>query len=188
MLNWTHFFIFKKNKRLHILDDNEVSPFDDRWYINKDTGEITEKIASDIMYLPPIDISTITSRDVYDRLVAGRTSRRKYRLWVSPLLLDIVIERGMSIPALSILCYLGRNVGYNNMVYVTMKEIQEGSGYVRQTISTALTELKGRGFIREVSNKLEEKDSRFLLISPLYFFLGYYPNRDTLLRDWMLGK
>lgn len=165
-----------------------MSPFDDRWFVNKETGEISEKIGSDVYYLPPIDLSAITSRSIYDKLIASRTSRRKYRLWVSPLLLDIVIERGMSIPALSVLCYLGRSVGYNNMVYLTMKEIQEGSGYVRQTVSSALSELKAKKYVREVGNKLEERDSRFFLISPLYFFFGYYSNRDILLRDWMLER
>jgi len=113
--------------------------------------------------------------------------KRKFRLWVSPMLLDIVIEKQISIPAISILCLLGQKIGYNNMVYTTAKDISEGSGYVRQTVSSALVELGQAGFVKEVDNKLKEKDSRFLLVNPLYFFLGFYPHRDTLIKDWMLG-
>lgn len=169
------------------MGNNEVSPFDDRWVIDTETGEIVEKVGRDIFYLPPIDLSIITSKRIFDEVVSQRLSRKRYRLWVSPLLLDVVIERNVSIPALSILCYLGQKIGYNNMVYTTFKEIQEGSGYVRQTVSYAISELKSRNLLREVSNKLEERDSRFFLINPLYFFLGYYPNRDNLIKDWMLG-
>jgi DNA-binding transcriptional ArsR family regulator len=168
------------------MNDNDVSSNGDRWYVDTHTGEIREWVG-EATYLLPIDISKIDSRQVYDSLVKERVGKRKFRLWVSPMLLDIVIEKQISIPAISILCLLGQKIGYNNMVYTTAKDISEGSGYVRQTVSSALGELGQAGFVKEVDNKLKEKDSRFLLVNPLYFFLGFYPHRDTLIKDWMLG-
>jgi DNA-binding transcriptional ArsR family regulator len=171
------------------MEENEVSANGDTWYVDKVTGEIYQRRSHvDISYLAPVDIHNIKSRDVYNRVVVERTNNKRYRLWVCPLLLDMVIERNVSIPALSILCLLGRKVGYNNMVYTTTKELCEDGRYSRQTVSTALSELREGGFIREPNSKLEGKDDRFILISPLYFFLGYYPYRDVLLRDWMLSK
>jgi len=178
------------------MSDNEVSAFADTCLINgylidKQTGEIVAEggryAHQDISYLQPLDISSITSRGVYEEVVKARI-KKWYKLWVSPMLLDIVIERGTSIPALSTLCLLGQKIGYNNMVYTSIKELATDSGYSRQTVTGAVVELKQKGFVREVENRLEEKESRFLLINPLYFFLGYYPHRENLLKDWMMGK
>lgn len=169
------------------MNDYDVSSNGDRWYVDTHTGEIREWVG-EANYLLPIDLATITSREIFDRVVSDRIGkRRNLKLWISPLMLDVVVERRLSIPAISILCLLGQKIAYNNMVYTTAKDISEGSGYVRQTVSTALQELIMSGFVREVGNKLKEKDSRFLLVNPLYFFIGFYPHRDNLIKDWMIG-
>lgn len=169
---------------------NELSSNGDttsNYAVDYSTGEIYEVRAVDISYLQPIDISAIGSKGIFENIVKERLSRKRYRLWVSPMLLDMVVEKQISIPSLSVLCLLGQKIGYNNMVYTTFKDICLGSGYVRQTVSNAITELKEKGLLRECSHKLEERDSRFFLVNPLYFFLGYYPHRDNLIKDWMLG-
>lgn len=170
-----------------MMSDNEVSSNGDRWVVDLDTGETYEEgKGREVYYLPPLELSAITSREVYDSVVRARY-KKFMKLKISPILLDIIVERGLSIPAMSVLCLLGQKIGYNNMVYTSVKELVEGSGYIRQTVSAALGELKDGGMVREVDNKLKEKESRFLLVNPLYFFLGYYPNRDKLLNEWMLG-
>ena len=133
---------------------------------------------------PPIDISTIRSKEIFDEVVSGKIGKRKYRLWVSPLLLEMVIDKDIYISSLSVFCYLGQNIGYSNMVYLRTKDIVDQCRYTRQTISLAIEDLKVRGLIKEVVQKLEGRDDRFFLIYPLYFFLGYFPMRDVLLRDW----
>lgn len=169
-----------------MVDDNEVSSNGDRWAVDPETGELYEVEANSSYYLPPLDISTIVSREVYDSVVKARV-KRFMKLKISPILLDVIVDRGLSIPAMSVLCLLGQKIGYNNMVYTSVKELVDGSGYIRQTVSSAIVELKDSGMVREVSNKLKERESRFFLVNPLYFFLGYYPNRDKLLNEWMLG-
>ena len=166
--------------------DNEVSSNGDRWVVDPETGELYEVESNNTYYLPPLDISSITSREVYDPVVKARL-KKFMKLKISPILLDVIVDRGLSIPAMSILCLLGQKIGYNNMVYTSVKELVDGSGYIRQTVSNAIGELKDNGMLREVDNKLKEKESRFFLVNPLYFFLGYYPNRDKLLNEWMLG-
>ena len=168
---------------------NEVSSNGDitNYAVDYTTGEVYEVRSVDITYLQPIDISAIGSKIRFDEIVRERISRRRYRLWVSPMLLDMVVEKQISIPSLSVLCLLGQKIGYNNMVYTTFKDICIGSGYVRQTVSGAIAELKEKGLLRECSHKLEERDSRFFLVNPLYFFLGYYPHRDNLIKDWIMG-
>lgn len=167
-------------------EDNEVSSFGDRWAVDPETGELYEVGERGSYYLPPLDISAITSKEIYDSVVKARV-KRFMKLKISPILLDVIVDRGLSIPAMSVLCLLGQKIGYNNMVYTSIKELVEGSGYIRQTVSGAIMELKEVGMVREVNNKLKEKESRFFLVNPLYFFLGYYPNRDKLLNEWMLG-
>jgi DNA-binding MarR family transcriptional regulator len=166
--------------------DNEVSSNGDRWVVDPETGELYEVESSSTYYLPPLDISSITSRELYDSIVKVRL-KKFMKLKISPILLDVIVDRGLSIPAMSVLCLLGQKIGYNNMVYTSVKELVDGSGYIRQTVSNAIGELKDNGMLREVDNKLKEKESRLFLVNPLYFFLGYYPNRDKLLNEWMLG-
>lgn len=165
------------------MKEDEVSPFDDTWQIDPLTGEILSDVKHQ-EYLVPIDVKLILSREDYDREVRLRR-KRWMKLWISPLLLDVIIERHLTIPAISVMCVLGQKVGYQTMVYTNLKDLVKESGHVRQTVSNALTELKDNGFIREVGNKLKEKDSRFLLLNPLYFFVGYYPSRDKLIREWV---
>jgi DNA-binding MarR family transcriptional regulator len=172
------------------VSDNEVSSNGytyqmTEYVVDKNTGEILE-VVKDIPYQQPIDISSIVSREIFEGVVNLRR-KKWYKLWISPLVLDIVIDRGISIPALSVLCLLGQRIGYNNMVYTTSKDLMVGSGYGRQAVSGAISELKQSGYIREVDNKLQERDSRFFLVNPLYFFLGYFPHRDNLIKDWMRG-
>lgn len=169
------------------MGNNELSSNGDTWLIDYSTGELYEGRGENVSYVQPIDLKAITSLAYFEAVVKERLSRRRYRLWVSPMLLDMVVERQISIPSLSILCLLGQQIGYNNMVYTTSKKISEGSGYVRQTVSSAIVELKSKGLLRESENKLEERDSRFFLVNPLYFFLGYYPNRDNLIKNWIMG-
>lgn len=171
------------------MNTNEVSSNGDstNYAVDYHTGEIFEVRGMDGTFLQPIDIANMGSKEVFEKTVKDRLSRKRYRLWVSPMLLDMVVERQVSIPSLSVLCLLGQKIGYNNMVYTTFKDICTGSGYVRQTVSNAITELKEKGLLRECSHKLEERDSRFFLVNPLYFFLGYYPHRDNLIKDWIMG-
>jgi hypothetical protein len=169
------------------MENNEVSANGDRWIVDYNTGEAFLVTAENVSYLAPLDIKTIVSQETFNQVVKERMYRKRYRLWVSPMLLDMVIERQISIPSLSILCLLGQQIGYNNMVYTSIKKLSEGSGYVRQTVSSAVVELKSHGLLREPENKLEERESRFFLVNPLYFFLGYYPHRDNLIKDWIMG-
>lgn len=167
---------------------NHLSGIADTWQIDTETGEVMGmgiSGANTERYSPPIVISSIKSRGVYEEIIREKTSRRKYVLRISPLLLDVIIAKEVSIPAISVLCSLGRKIGYNNMVYTTSRELSIDSKYSRQGVSMAITELKKAGFIKEPNGKVGEKGDRFLLINPLYFFLGYYPYRDNLIRDWI---
>jgi hypothetical protein len=158
-------------------------------YVDIYTGELVSgKELNDRGYAVPVVVSEITSREKYKQVVEDRLKINRYRLQVSHVLLDLVTERQLSIPALSVFCYLGQNIGYNNMVFTTIKDIQEGSGYTRQCVSDAIQELKKNDLVREVEHKLENKADRFFLISPVFFFLGYYPYRDNLIRSWIKGN
>jgi DNA-binding transcriptional ArsR family regulator len=160
------------------------------WVVNEYTGEIFERgdFEKEIRYSQPIELDKIVSREVYDGIVADKTSRKRYKLWVSGFVLDIVAEKVLSGKALCLLCVLGREIGYNNMVYCTLAEMILKTGYVRQTVGEALAELKNLGFVKEVKNKFKGRDDRLFLINPLYFFLGYYPHKDKLVKDWYSSK
>lgn len=152
-----------------------------RCRIDTDTGEVVMK---DYRYRTPIDIFKIKTKEQYNDIVKTARGKSKWRLWVGDVLLDLIIERNISIPAASVFCCLGREVGFNNMVFTTTKELQDKTKHTRQTITLALKELKDHDLIREAS-WVKEKGSRFFLLNPLYFFLGYYPYRDHLLKKWM---
>lgn len=152
------------------------------------TGEVLEdEVILGRGYVKPFDISVIHCKEDFDKSVVEVLARRKFKLWVSPLLLDVIIERKLSSPALGIYCFLGQSIGYSTYVYLTIKEMSEGSGYVRQTVYKTLDELEEAGLIRKVGNKLKNREDRFYAINPLYFYLGYYPNRENALKDWMMG-
>ena len=92
------------------MNDYDVSSNGDRWYVDTHTGEIREWVG-EANYLLPIDLATITSREIFDRVVSDRVGkRRNLKLWISPLMLDVVVERRLSIPAISILCLLGQKI------------------------------------------------------------------------------
>lgn len=171
------------------MDDYELSANGDTYLVDPLTGEIfTATHSKDPWYSKPIDISAIGSRLQYEEAIKECVGRRKYKLWVSPFLLDIVIDKQLSPSALGLFCYLGQNIGYNNMVYLTTKQIVEDTGYSRQTVSTSLSEIENNHLIRKVDNKLEGRDDRFYLVNPLYFYLGYYPNRDRIIKEWLVGS
>jgi DNA-binding MarR family transcriptional regulator len=169
------------------MSNNDLSSNGDTWVLDPYTGELLQRGSIEPSYLPPLDISSIVSQEVFNEVVKDR-KKKWMKLWVSQLVLDIVVERNLTIPALSVLCLLGQKIGYNNMVYTNIKSLAADSGYVRQTVSNSITELKDKGFIREPNNKLNERDSRFFLVNPLYFHLGYYYNRDNIIREWIMGK
>lgn len=168
------------------MSNNELSSNGDTWEVDSLTGELLQR--EEELYINPIDVYSIVNRTMYSKLVIEHTGKRKYRLSVSPLLLDLVVDKGLTIPSLSIFCLLGQKVSYRNIIYTTTRELIEGSGYSRQTVSNSLSELSINGFIRECRNSLEGRDDRLILISPLYFFLGYYPHRDNLIKDWYSPK
>jgi hypothetical protein len=156
---------------------------------NEETGEIFEEGVPLVAgrYLQPLDISGVRNKETFDVAIKATVGRRNYKLWVSPFILDIIVERELSAPALGLLCFLGQNISYHTYVYLSTKEIVEGSKYVRQTVVSSLSELLEKHLVRKMSNKLEDKGDRFLALNPLYFYLGYYPNRDNVLKDWVGG-
>ncbi len=166
-----------------------TSDIPDDHIVDMATGElIYVGSGADLVYSQPIDIPSITSREVYDEIVKEKTRNKRYRLLVSRVLLDVIIDKQLSIGALSVFCFLGQSIGYNNMVYTSVKEIQKGTSYSRDWVYVALEELQRAGLIREVSHKLRGKADRMFLINPVYFFLGYYPYKENLIKDWMMGS
>ena len=161
---------------------------------NKETGEILEgsweNSVQEVLparYIKPFIISDVTNKEVFEERVKDTTARRKFRLWVSSLIPDLIVDKELSIAELGVFCYLATNIGYGYHVYTSIKDLVEGTGYVRQTVYKALDRLEEGGFIRKCSNKLTAKEDRMYMVNPLYFYLGYYPNRDNALKDWMLG-
>ena len=161
---------------------------------DKETGEILEGVWENsvqevlpVRYIKPFIIADVTNKEVFDERVKDTTARRKFRLWVSSLIPDLIVDKELSIAELGVFCYLATNIGYGYHVYTSIKDLVDGTGYVRQTVYKALDRLEEGGFIRRCSNKLTAKEDRMYMVNPLYFYLGYYPNRDNALKDWMLG-
>ena len=153
------------------------------------TGEIVEYVSSkglvrEIAYPPPIDISTLNSRDIFDTIVKQKIGKKRYQLWVGSGLLDLVVGKEYHPSVFGLFCYLGQSIKYNNMVYTDSKEMSEGTGYNRDTVRKAVVQLVKAGLIRQVDNELENVVDRLFLINPRYFFLGYYPYRSVLIKDW----
>lgn len=169
-------------------EDNEVSVQADSYTVDLRTGEICDDWEEvEPTYLEAINTDNIHSFDDYLDVVRDRMKGKRYRLFISPLLLDMVIEKSIGIPALCVFCMLGQKVGYGNMVYTTTREICQVTGYSRQTVSGVIQELLSHRLLKEVGKKLKGRDDRFFLISPLYFFLGYHPHRDALIKGWFMG-
>lgn len=138
-------------------------------------------------YINPIIISEIDSKEVFDVIV--RMRRKKFmKLYINPLFLDVISDRVLSNQGLYVLSVLAQNIGYNSMVYTTVEDIVKETELPRYKVSLAISELKEKGFLREPSNRLLEKNARFLILNPVYFFLGYYSQREGLLRDWVMGR
>lgn len=157
--------------------------------MDKNTGEIVDYVISkgitrDISYPPPIDISLLNSRDIFEKITDQKIGKKRYQLWVGNMLLDLVVDKKYHPSVFGMFCYLGQNVKYNNLIYTSTKEMSVGAGYNRDTVSKAVKKLKEEGLLREVDNKLEHPTDRLFMINPLYFFLGYYPYRSVLIKDW----
>lgn len=166
------------------MNEKQVSSNGDRWVVDEYTGELYEYREVIPQYQQPIDISTITSLEAYQELLTQKIGGRKFKLQVSPLLLDVVVDKVLTIPAISLFCLLGQKIGYNTIVYTSVGGLVKETGYVRQTVSLALSELKDKGFVKEPDVRLNRKGDRLLLVSPLYFFLGHFYNRDNCIKDW----
>lgn len=170
------------------MSNNEVCPIDHTWDFDPITGEVRERVVLGSRYIQPLVLDEITSKATYDKAVKEVLAGRKYRLWVSPFLLDIIIDKELEPREIGLFCFLGQNIAYNNLVYISTKEIISEMGYKRETVSRGLSVLESKFLIRKLDKKLEGKDDRMYQINPLYFFLGYYPNRDKVIGEWMMGK
>lgn len=147
--------------------------------LNVDTGELVE-----LSYSEPIDTKKMVCRDSYNQEILRVRGKKKWRVGLGQLVLDLVIDRLLSIPALSLFCAMGREVGYHNVVMITNKEMREKTSYSRQTISNCIQELKREGLIKEAEWSIKGKEDRLFFLNPLYFYMGYYPYRDALLKQW----
>lgn len=158
---------------------------------DKETGEILENGGysdhNKVKYLKPFILDGVNNKEVFLERVNDTVGRRKFRLWVSPLLPDLIVDKELSIAALGVFCYLATNIGYGTTVYVSIREVVEGSGYVRQTVYKALEELENGGYLRKTDNKLSLKEDRMYTMNPLYFYKGYYPHRENALKSWVMG-
>lgn len=157
--------------------------------MDNSTGEIVDYVVSkgvvrDISYPPPIDISTINSKEIFDHIIKQRVGKKRYQLWVGSVLLDLVVGKQYHPSVFGMFCYLGQSIKYNNMVYTNTKEMGEGAGYNRDTVRRVISQLIAGGLIKDVGNKLENPIERLFLVNPRYFFLGYYPYRNVLVKDW----
>lgn len=162
-----------------------LSSYDDTWRLEQQYEEVTIGGSRlDVTMSHPIDILSIISRDKYNEVISSKIGGKRFRLMVSPILLEVVVEKKISIPAISVFCLLGRMVGYHNLVYTTTKDMCSLSGYGRQTVSGVIQELLFHGLLREYDHSLKGKDDRFFVLNPIYFFLGYYPHRDSLIQAW----
>lgn len=154
-------------------------------WIDPITGEVLHNHVQGEEYIQPLDVTKIINRQVFEEEVRNRIGRKKWKLMVSPLLLDLVTDRNISIAAISVFCCLGRNVSLYNLCCMSVQEVVDQTVYKKQTVNEAIRDLKEGGYLKEVV-ELEGKD-RLFCVNPLYFFLGFYPYREKLLRDWMRG-
>jgi|GEM_PF-4988684 len=160
--------------------------------LDEETGELIDRVAytsitRDVEYSEPLDIMSITNKVKFNQAVAYKIGKRRYNLWVGGSLLDLAIDRQVHPSELCIFFYLGREVGYNNLVYTSIGDILKGTGCGRTTVYSALQSLKDSGLIREVGIELDKDGDRMFAINPRYFFLGYYPYRQELVKDWYKG-
>jgi hypothetical protein len=129
--------------------------------MDESTGEVWSTIAGKPQDMedpiPAIDISSITNRGIFEGIVRQKIGKRRYRLWVGPELLEIVVAKDLHPSVYSVFCFLGQNIGYNNMVYLSTEEICNGTDH-----------------------------NRFFLVNPRFFYLGYYPYRNVLVNEWIL--
>jgi hypothetical protein len=157
--------------------------------LDEETGELIDRVAStnilmDLEYISPIDISGITSRLKFEEVVAGKIGRKRYNLWVGSSLLDLAIDKQVHPAPLCVLFYLGRSVAYNNLAYTSVQDIIKGTGHTKSTVYMALQTLEGIGLIKDVGVNLDRESDRLFTVNPRYFFLGYYPYRQELVKGW----
>lgn len=157
--------------------------------VDEETGElkdyiVNESIPRDIQYPSPVEIHRITGRKAFEELLSEKIGRRKYQLWVGNVLLDLAIDKDIHASIVTVFCFLGRKVGYNNIAYTSTKELVEGTGLNKRTVQRALDSLERMHLILKVVLDLDKAGDRLILINPRYFFLGYYPYRQVLVREW----
>jgi hypothetical protein len=129
----------------------------------------------------PIEIHKIKSRGQFDEMVKAKA--KYFQLSIG---LDILDLRLTPTEAVLFNC-LGKLVGYNHMVYTTTRELLVDVGCTRKTLVDCLFSLESRNLIRQVGVELEGKGDRLILVNPRYFFKGYYPYREELIKRWYLG-
>lgn len=165
-------------------DGNEVET-----RLDDQTGEIVDYVISkqqsrNIAYPAPIEIAVLNSREIFLSTVKQSIGKRRYSLWVGEVLLDMVVDLKLHPSVFTVFCYLGRSLSYNHMVYTTTEELIKGTGYNRNTVGRAIKSLSELGMLRDAGVKLVGKSDKFFLLNPRYFFFGYYPYRQVLVRDW----
>ena len=126
----------------------------------------------------------VFSKKDFSRVVSKRRGKRRFQLSVGSDILDLQLSGELPLSVFNLFCFLGKNVAYDNLVYLTTKEIQEGTGYVRQTVSDGLKTLETKALIRKVKSKVKRGD-RYYRINPRYFFKGYYPRRTEVIKEWV---
>ena len=128
----------------------------------------------------PLTWEDVCDRDTYKRVVKGYKGNHKYKLWISPLLLEVISE--LSPTGVKVLFLIAKQVGWHNVAYVHLPEFYEHCS--RPSVYRALKELRDMGLLREMSNNLPKGD-RLYKVSPVYFYLGWYPYRDVLVKNWI---
>lgn len=134
--------------------------------------------------LPAYDLSKIECKEFFYAKLKGYYDEVKYtKLKIDKSVLDILLDKDLSVGALSLLAYLARNIYYRNYVYFVMDDFLEDMEVSERTANRYLKELFGK-YIKEIPSQAPMREM-ILAMNPNLFYFGKESMRVDSTQKWV---
>lgn len=134
--------------------------------------------------LPTYNISKIECKEFfYDKLKPHYDEVKYHSLKVDKEVLNILLDKALSVGALSLLAYLARNIYYRNYIYFVMDEFLSDMEVSERTASRYMRELISINVVKEIPSEAPMREM-ILAINPDLLFKGKEWMRTDSTQKW----
>lgn len=138
--------------------------------------------------LQPYKIQAIECREWFvDFLKPFRNSLGNKHVKVDKDVLNILLEKELTVGALALLAYLARSLYYKNYVYFKFNEFVEDVELNEKTTYRHFANLVKKGYIKEVETQVPSKEA-VIAMNPNIFFVGPESLRADAIKLWYMDR